>query len=84
MYNKPFKLDIKKIVCEIAPEIILPTPKELERGGIVGCVEIVDCVTRHNSPWFFGPCGFVLQNPYPLKFTPWRGQLGFFEVPAMI
>jgi hypothetical protein len=54
---------------------------DLERGGIVGSVEIVDCVTDSASPWFVGKYGFVLRNPQPLPFTPWKGQLGFFDVP---
>lgn len=50
-------------------------------GGIVGSVEIVDCVVTSASPWFFGPWGFVLRDPRPLPFVPLRGQLGFFDVP---
>ena len=53
----------------------------IPRGGIVGSVEIVDCVSESESPWFFGPYGFVLANPKPLPFTPMRGQLGFWRVP---
>ena len=55
----------------------------LPRGGIVGSVEIVDCVTDSKSPWFMGEFGFVLRDPKPLPFTPWRGQLGFFDVPEL-
>lgn len=55
--------------------------QNIERGGIVGSVEIVDCVAASNSPWFFGRYGFVLRNPQPLPFTPWKGRLGFFDVP---
>lgn len=55
---------------------------DLERGGIVGSVEIVDCVKASASPWFVGSYGFVLREPRPLPFVPWRGRLGFFEVPA--
>jgi hypothetical protein len=51
---------------------------EDRRGGIVGAAEIVDCVTQSDSPWFFGPYGFVLRNARPLPFRPCRGQLGFF------
>lgn len=40
-----------------------PERDEFKTGGIVGSVEIFDCVTRHNSPWFEGKYGFVLQNP---------------------
>jgi len=65
----------------------------LHRGGIVGSVEIVDCVSeapwldngRDSKPhtmypeWFAGPWGFVLRNPQPLQFRPCRGALGFFK-----
>lgn len=57
------------------------TRNNILRGGIVGSVEIVDCVTGSASRWFMGRYGFVLRNPIALPFTPWRGQLGFFEVP---
>lgn len=59
----------------------LPPFDQLERGGIVGSVEIVDCVATSSSPWFCGRFGFVLRDPKPLPFVPWKGQLGFFEVP---
>ena len=52
---------------------------DMLRGGIVGAVEIVDCVQRSDSHWFGGPWGFVLRNPQPLEFTPCRGALGFFR-----
>jgi hypothetical protein len=48
------------------------------RGGIVGVAEIVDCVTRSDSPWFVGEYGFVIRNARPLPFMPCRGALGFF------
>jgi len=54
---------------------------DLQRGGIVGSVEIVDCVSGSDSPWFMGEFGFVLRDPKPLPFLPWKGQLGFFDVP---
>lgn len=49
------------------------------RGGIIGSVELIDCVTAHDSPWFAGPYGFVLKNPQWLPFQPCKGWLGFFE-----
>ena len=52
---------------------------EMSRGGIVGMVEIVDCVTAMDSRWFCGLYGFVLRNPQPLVFVPCRGALGFFK-----
>jgi len=55
-----------------------------ERGGrIVGSVEIVDCVDRSASPWFFGRHGFVLRDPRPLATpVPCKGALGFFKAPV--
>lgn len=51
-------------------------------GCLVGSVEIIDCVERSNSPWFFGEYGFVLSAPIsfpnPIKF---KGALRFFDVP---
>jgi hypothetical protein len=61
--------------------VTLPKAEDLQRGGIIGSVEIVDCVMKSDSKWFFGKYGFVLRNPIALPFTPYRGQLGFFEVP---
>lgn len=58
----------------------LPPFAQLERGGIVGSVELVDCVRDSPSPWFFGEYGFVLRDPRPLPFMPYKGQLGFFDV----
>lgn len=57
---------------------IVPPPDKMERGGIVGSVEIVDCVDESDSPWFFGRYGYVLRDPRPLPFWPCKGQLGFF------
>lgn len=47
-------------------------------GGIVGMADIVDCVSGSDSPWFFGPYGFVLENVRPLPFIPCKGALSFF------
>lgn len=63
--------------------LAMPAFEELQRGGIVGQAEIVDCVTAHSSPWFFGQYGFVLRNARPLPFRPYKGALGLFEVPEM-
>ena len=50
-------------------------------GGIVGEVDIVDCVTESKSPWFVGKYGFVLANAVAYeKPIPYKGKLGFFEV----
>ena len=47
-------------------------------GGIVGIMNIVDCVTESSSDWFCGPYGFVIEDARSLEFIPCRGALGFF------
>jgi hypothetical protein len=53
----------------------------LPRGGIIGSVNLVDCVRQSTSPWFVGPNGFVMRDPRPLPFVPFKGERGFFEIP---
>lgn len=55
--------------------------EQLQFGGIVGVVELVDVVTTSHSSFYTGPYGWVLQNPRCVKFVPWRGQQGLFDVP---
>ena len=64
---------------------IMPLPDTFDRGGIVGSVEIVDCVTVHKSPWFEKQWyqtnyGFVLENAEPLPFRAIKGYQKFFHV----
>ena len=59
--------------------IWVPEPPRLERGGIVGVAEVVDCVSESASPWFSGPFGFKLANARPVPFVPVRGALGIFK-----
>jgi hypothetical protein len=55
-------------------------PMELDTGGIVGIVDVVDCVERHKSRWFNkGNFGWVLANPRRLIFRPCKGALGLFR-----
>lgn len=58
-----------------------PPMSKLERGGIVGSVELVDVVGpfSRQSPWHMENCvGFQLANPEPIPFIPMKGRLGFF------
>lgn len=56
-----------------------PGPTALFRGGIIGSVEVVDVVTKSDSPWFFGPRGLVLREPKACRFIPAIGALGYFR-----
>jgi hypothetical protein len=55
-------------------------PDELEYGGVVGQVNVVDCVTASDSPWFLGQVGFVCDDAMCLPFLPMKGRLGIFAV----
>lgn len=56
-----------------------PEAHALYRGGIIGDVEVVDVVSKSDSPWFFGPRGLVLRDPRPMAFVPAQGALGYFD-----
>jgi hypothetical protein len=60
---------------------------EVPRGGIIGSVNLVDCVRWSQSRWFVGPIGFAFRDPRPFlaeDFIPYKGQLGFFDVPDVL
>jgi len=54
-------------------------PNDLPRGAIVGSVELTDCLTASQSPWFEGPYGFALANAEPCAPIPHKGRLFFFK-----
>lgn len=60
-------------------------PEDFDRGGLVGFAELArverspDDVAADQHPWFFGPCGFVLENVRAIPFIPCKGALGFFR-----
>jgi hypothetical protein len=59
-------------------------PEEFERAGIVGIVQLDDCVTSSSSKWFEGPVGWVLSKPKKLQFILMKGRLGLFDPPQEI
>lgn len=67
------------VAQDIDPGITLPPFEQLERGGIVGTVDVTGCADTSPSPWFFGEYGFTLANAQALPFTACRGELGFFK-----
>lgn len=66
------------------PRIYLPHRSRYRLGGIVGRVRLVDCVQSHDSPWFEGPWGWVLEDPEELPFMSFGGRLGLFDVPERL
>jgi hypothetical protein len=62
----------------------LPSFQEMKQkwcGGLIGSVELVDCVESSASPWYMGQIGFVLRSPQSWPFIPYKGRLQFFAVP---
>jgi hypothetical protein len=58
----------------------LVPPAELQTGGIVGRVELVDVVRDHESPWAIEDhWHWVLRDPLPLPFRAAPGRLGLFS-----
>lgn len=52
-------------------------------GALIGLVRFSRCATHHDSPWFFGPYGYVKAQAVALPTPiPCRGMLGFWRVPA--
>lgn len=58
----------------------LPTPGNYHLGGVVGQVNMVDCVAKYDSPWFGGPVGFVFSERRSGPFIACNGMPGIFDV----
>lgn len=86
--SKGMTLDEYDSACFTAQDfgIAIPDAGALDRGGIIGSVEIVRCVPpreRHSQWHEPGQWGFQLREPRALPFLPCSGALGFwgnFEV----
>lgn len=79
LYIKACKgeIPIREIPMRDDPRIIY--------GAILGSVDIIDCVIKSESPWFFGPYGFVLTNAIKAEeIIFYKGRLGLFEVPSTV
>jgi hypothetical protein len=61
----------------------LPDIDSFPRGRIIGSVEIDGVCTASLSPWFQGPFGFELRDPKRFSPIPYKGKLGFFNVPEI-
>jgi hypothetical protein len=70
--------------CLFARALGAELPEEFDTGGIIGIVQLVDCVTSSRSKWFHGLVGWVLTKPKTLRFMPLKGRLGLFDPPPEI
>lgn len=70
--------------------LVAPSRAGIDRGCIVGVVELVDVVTRKNAKrfgrWFQGRYGWVFRDPVALrKPVKLKGQLGLYRpTPALL
>jgi hypothetical protein len=56
-------------------------PVDPPTGGIIGIVDLVDCVQRYDSPWAVeGYFHWILENPRARRFKPMQGKLGIFDI----
>lgn len=74
-----------QVTSELARAGLLPPEyppfESMPTGGVVGAVDLIDCVSQSPSPWFIPDgYGFVLANPEPMSLWPMPGKLGFFNV----
>lgn len=82
LMNNWFKVGFPAAVGDVLDQM---KPEKMDRGGIIGKVELIDCVREHPSPWKAeGQYGFVLRNAQPLRFVPMRGALMFFRVNDLV
>jgi hypothetical protein len=72
---------LRGILAEF-PHLRRQLPEQYELGGVVGVATLAGWVHESPSPWFTGPYGLLLKDARPLPFVPWRGQLGFFDIPT--
>lgn len=60
-------------------------PDFLDRQCIVATAKVVEVVTEHDSPWFFGPYGWVLDEVKTLDdWIPIKGHLGLWRLPVEV
>jgi hypothetical protein len=66
---------------EFLDELGIPLPVDPPTGGIVGVVDLVDCLQGYDSVWAQQGCWhWLLKSPRARSFVPMRGRLGIFTV----
>ncbi len=81
-YEDAFQFALEAGGIQIAHR--MPGVNELERGGIVGVVDLFDVVpsSLRTSQWQVEGCyGLAVRNARPLPFIQYKGQLGIFDMP---
>ena len=72
--NRPWKTKHRGLIA------IHETKNGGGSGCIIGLANLVDCVDSSDSPYFFGPYGFVLTDKKSIEPIPIKGKLGLFNI----
>ncbi|NJO34164.1 MAG: hypothetical protein HC869_14550 [Rhodospirillales bacterium] len=71
-----------RALCSAGERAILPQEDEFAVGGFIGSVELADVLEQCESVWYAPGCyAWVLRNPRPMEFFPYRGRRSWFHVP---
>ncbi len=93
--SKRYNDDAEAFIRRACKKIGLPVPtledlRATPRGAIIGLVDIVECVSLVDVPraqraWALGPyCYFLTRARMFKQPIPYKGSLGFFNVPDEI
>jgi len=78
---KPADDEEARVVAKLR-EMGFAIPGVLPRGAIIATVRVTGFVRASDSPWFFGPYGWVLDDVRTLATpVPCRGMQGLWPVP---
>lgn len=75
---------LQQSILGSTPAAVLPEFAGLLRGGFVATARLIDVLepARNTDAWSVpGQFGLVLADVEPIPFVPFRGSLGFFDVP---
>ena len=85
--GKKFQTGAEYEINADSPEVDLVGMQRSPRGAIVGVCQLIACVREDRVAedqriWAGGPWCFVLANVKAFEAPiPWKGMLGFFDVP---
>jgi len=70
--------EARAFMCDRAG-VQCPPPADLERGGMIGSIDVWSSAKWSDSVWWCGPRALLLAHALPHPFVGAVGQLGFFE-----
>ena len=80
--DRPFPLELLHNQPSYVTDVVHRATKPDRLGAIIGTAVLTACLETSDSPWFFGPYGYLFTHPHllaqPLRL---RGRLGFFQLP---